>query len=138
MKKLSDAQCKLIEEYWTDIDEYRKNLKFREWELMDNPITDTNTGGGKANTISDPTARKAILLAEDERYQNIKRIINAIDHTYNTLDDDLKTIVNMRYWDKDDVHEWDDIAEVLTISRNKVLRKRNLLVDKTAERLGWI
>ena len=138
MKKLSDAQCKLIEEYWTDIDEYRKNLKFREWELMDSPITDTNTGGGKANTISDPTARKAILLAEDERYQNIKRIINAIDHTYNTLDDDFKTIVNMRYWDKDDVHEWDDIAEVLVMSRNKVLRKRNLLVDKTAERLGWL
>ena len=138
MKKLSDAQCKLIEEYWTDIDEYRKNLKFREWELMDSPITDTNTGGGKANTISDPTSRKAILLAEDERYQNIKRIINAIDHTYNTLDDDLKTIVNMRYWDKDDVHEWEDIAAVLFVSRNKVLRKRNLLVDKTAERLGWL
>ena len=138
MKKLSDAQCKLIEEYWTDIDEYRKNLKFREWELMDSPITDTNTGGCKANTISDPTARKAILLAEDERYQNIKRVINAIDHTYNTLDDDLKTIVNMRYWDKDDVHEWEDIAEVLFMSRNKVLRKRNLLVDKTAERLGWL
>ena len=138
MKKLSDAQCKLIEEYWSDIDEYRKTLKFREWELTDNPTTDTNIGGGKANIISDPTARKAVLLAEDERYQNIKRIINAIDHTYKTLDDDLKTIVNMRYWDKDDVHEWEDIAAVLFMSRNKVLRKRNLLVDKTAEKLGWL
>ena len=138
MKKLSDAQCKLIEEYWTEIDDYRKQLKFREWELTDNPITDTNIGGGKSNIVGNPTERKAILLAEDERYQNYKRIINAIESTYANLDSDLKTIVDMRYWDKENAYEWDDIAAVLVMSRNKVLRKRNLLVDKTAEKLGWI
>ena len=138
MKKLSDAQAKLIEEYWTEIDEYRKKLKFREWELTENHSTDTNIGGGKANTISDPTAQRAILLANDERYQNYQRIIKAIDGLYPQLDDDQKTIVQMRYWDKQECYEWQHIADKLYMSVQRVLRKRNNLVDETAKRLGWI
>ena len=136
--KLSQAQCKTIEEYWTNIDDYRKQLKFREWELTENRTVDENMGGGKANRISDPTAAKAATLIQDDRYQNYSKIIRAIEQTYETVDEDLRTIVNMRYWDKNDVYEWEDIADKLYISRSKVLRKRNLLIDKTAERLGWL
>ena len=136
--KLSQAQCKTIEEYWTNIDDYRKQLKFREWELTENRTVDENIGGGKANRISDPTAAKAATLIQDDRYQNYSKIIHAIEQTYSSVDEDLRTIVNMRYWDKNDVYEWEDIADKLYISRSKVLRKRNLLIDKTAERLGWI
>ena len=136
--KLSQAQCKTIEEYWTNIDDYRKQLKFREWELTENRTVDENIGGGKANRISDPTAAKAATLIQDDRYQNYSKIIHAIEQTYSSVDEDLRTIVNMRYWDKNDVYEWEDIADKLYISRSKVLRKRNLLIDKTAERLGWL
>lgn len=136
--KLSPAQSKTIEEYWTNINDYRKQLKFREWELTENKSTDENIGGGKANRISDTTANKAMILLQDERYQNDSKIVRAIEQTYASVDKDLQTIVNMRYWDKEGTYEWEDIADELYISRSKVLRKRNLLIDKTAERLGWL
>lgn len=137
--KLSLAQSKTIEEYWVNINDYRKQLKFREWELLE-PYReqDTNIGGGKANTISDTTANKAMILLQDERYQNDSKIVRAIEQTYASVDKDLQTIVDMRYWDKEGTYEWEDIADELYISRSKVLRKRNLLIDKTAERLGWL
>lgn len=137
--KLSLAQSKTIEEYWININDYRKQLKFREWELLE-PYRDqdANVGGGKANTISDTTANRAMILLQDERYQNDSKIVRAIEQTYASADKDLQAIVKMRYWDKEGTYEWEDIAEELYISRSKVLRKRNLLIDKTAERLGWL
>ncbi len=88
--------------------------------------------GGRSNTISDTTAKKAMLLTNDDYYQNLKRIIKTVEDLYNELDDD------MRYWDTDGCYEWEDIADKLYISRHKVLRKRNILIDKTAERIGWV
>ena len=138
MNKLTPAQNKTIEEYWININDYRQKLKFREWELTENKTTDENIGGGKSNQISDTTGNRAIVLSQDEQYQHYKKIIVAIEKTYANVDSDMQTIVDMRYWDKDGVWEWEDIADKLYISRSKVLRKRNLLIDKTAERLGWM
>ena len=73
MKKLSIAQSKTVEEYWADIPSLKRQLNFREWELTENKRNDENIGGGRSSNISDPTAQKAILLAEDERYQNLKK-----------------------------------------------------------------
>ena len=136
--KLSRLERKMIEEYWIHIDDYRKKLEFRYWELTEKKSDAENVGGGKSSGISDTTARKAMLLAEDEQYQHYKKIVEVITSMYTELETDLKTIVDMRYWDRDGVYEWEDIADKLYISRNKVLRLRNLLVDKTAERLGWV
>lgn len=137
MSKLSAVQNKTIEEFWMNIDDYRKQLKFREWELL-NPHQEHEQVGSRGNKISDTTGNRAIILAEDKNYQYLQNIVNSISKLYADLDDDMKTIVNMRYWDKDGVYEWEDIADKLYISRSKVLRKRNLLIDKTAERLGWM
>lgn len=137
MSKLSAVQNKTIEEFWTNIDDYRKQLKFREWELTENKKDDSNIGGGKSNRISDITANKAIILAEDTRYQHLKNIVHTIETLYEELDDDQKTIVNMRYWDKTEMFEWQHIADELFMSVQRVLRKRNALIDETAKRLGW-
>ena len=139
MNKLSRLDIQKLEDYWINFSQYKTQLKFREWELLNQYVeTDTNQGGGKGNGISNPTERKALVLAEDMLYQNLKRIVGAIDNIYSSLEGDKKTIVDMRYWDAAGCYEWEDIAEELDISRNKVLRKRNLLIDKTAERLGWL
>lgn len=137
MSKLSAVQNKTIEEFWTNIDDYRKQLKFREWELLENKNTDTNIGGGRSNKVSDTTAQKAMILAEDTRYQHLKNIVNTIESLYEELDEDQKTIVNMRYWDKTEMYEWQHIADKLYMSVQRVLRKRNALIDETARRLGW-
>ncbi|WP_157804401.1 hypothetical protein [Lysinibacillus xylanilyticus] len=54
MSKLTPNQNKTIEEYWSDLDGLKKQLRYREWELLNAyQETDINIGGGKANRISD-------------------------------------------------------------------------------------
>ena len=135
--KLSRLERKMIEEYWMHIDDYRKKLEFRYWELTEKKSVDENVGGGKSSDISDTTARKAMLLAEDELYQNLKRIVDGIDRLYETLDDDEKIIVDMRYRTKRGHNEWEDIAYELGYSRRKVLKIRDGIIDRTANEVKW-
>ncbi|WP_409370325.1 transcriptional regulator [Lysinibacillus sp. 38-6] len=138
MTSLSRSEVQTIEKYWIDYEVYKKKLKYREWELLHPHNEQGELVGGRSNTISDTTAKKATVLANDAYYQNLKRIIKTVEDLYRDLDDDMRTIVDMRYWDKDGCYEWEDIADKLYISRHKVLRKRNILIDKTAERIGWV
>ena len=103
----------------------------------DSADLDENVGGGKSSGISDTTARKAMLLAEDELYQNLKRIVDGIDRLYETLDDDEKIIVDMRYRTKRGHNEWEDIAHELGYSRRKVLKIRDGIIDRTANEVKW-
>ena len=137
--KLSPGQNKTIKEFWIYHKENKRHLHYRKFKLL-NPYheADGNIGGGKANNRSNPTERKAIVLSEDERYQHLKKITDPIEGLYQDLDDDLKSNVHTSYWDKDGCYEWVDFADKLSMSRKKVLRKRNVLIDKTAERTGWI
>lgn len=139
MTKFNDADLKKIEGYWINLDKLKKDLKFREWELLHQwKEQDENQGGGRSGHTSDTTFAKAAALVEDKTYNNLKNIVETIDKLYPQLDDVQKAIVAMRYWDKDGCYEWEDIAAELSISRNKALNKRNALIDKTAEKLGWI
>ena len=139
MPTLSRSEIQIIERYWIQFDEYKKKLKYREWELLnEHEETDTNIGGSRSSNISNPTERKAIILSEDKLYQKLKDIVKTIEEIYCQLDQDLKTIVDMRYWDREkNCYEWEDIADRLYMSRNKVLRKRNALIDETAKKLAW-
>ena len=135
--KLSRLERKMIEEYWKDIDHYRDKMNFRFWEITEKKEQDTNIGGGKSSTISDTTARKAMLIANDGTYQHYKKIVEAVEDTYEELNDDLKKIVHMRYWN-DDFIEWEDLAIILDISRATMFRRRNRIIDTTAKKMGWL
>lgn len=139
MTKLEKYDLQKIESYWRDIDHLRQRLKFREWELLE-PYReqDTNVGGGKSNIPSDTTARKAMILVADVEYQNLKRIVTSVEGIYTQLDNDQKKIVQMRYWDKSDCFEWQEIADELFLSVSKTLRKRNTIIDETARRIGYV
>ena len=139
MSKFNDADLKKLEGYWSNLEQLKKDMRYREWELL-HPYqeTDTNVGGGRSNHTSDITGNRAILLAEDKEYQNLKNIVTTIENLYPELDDDQKIIVQMRYWDKKECYEWQHIADELYMSVQRVLRKRNNLIDETAKRLGWV
>jgi len=139
MNKLYRLDIQKIEHYWINHKDNNRQLKYRELELLKpkNEI-EMNTGGGRSGKMSTPTENKAILLAGDKRFQNLQQIVNTIESMYAKLDRDLKTIVDMRYWDIDGCYEWENIADKLYMTRHKVLRKRNILSDKTAERIGWV
>ena len=94
--------------------------------------------GGRGNAKSDTTGRQAVLLAEDKNYQHLQSIVNVIEKLYIELDNDKKTIVDMRYWDRgNNCYEWVDVSDKLYMSVQRVLRKRNHLIDETDRRLGW-
>lgn len=139
MNKLAKYEIEKLEDYWKNIDDYKKQMKFREWELL-HPLVeeDTNVGGGRSNKTSDTTGNKAIILAEDKLYQKLKEIVTVIEQLYEELDEDQKVIVQMRYWDKYGSYEWEEIADKLYMSRSKVLRRRNAIIDRTAEQLKWV
>lgn len=139
MNTLSKHDIPKLEEYWIKHKENKRRLQFRAWELTEQREPDENTGSSSGIAVSKPTEQKAVSLADDILYNNLKTITKAIDRIYKESDDDLKTIVDMRYWDDDsNCYEWDEIADKLFMSRSKVLRKRNTLLDETAARIGWV
>jgi len=144
MSKLTVAQSKTIEEYWSDIPSLKRQLHFREWELTENKRNDENIGGGRSSNISNPTGQKAMLLAEDERYQNLKKNVDAIDYVIKKVSEDkkqrlLREFMEMKYISKDSSYmDWEDVAEMLDIKKAKAYKLRNKLIDMTAEKLGWL
>ena len=144
MGKLTVAQSKTIEEYWSDLPSLKTQLKFREWELIENKKHDENIGGGRSSNISDTTSRKAVLLMEDERYQNLKKNIEAIEYVIKKVSEDkkqrlLREFMEMKYISKESSYmDWDDVAIELNITKAKAYKLRNKLIDMTAEKLGWL
>lgn len=130
-----------LEEYWKNHKENKKLLDYRQYQLLSKNSDDENSGGGSNSVrqVSKPVEQAAIKLDEDDLYQNLRRIIHVVEVLYLEADEDLKKIIDMRYWDNDsNFFEWEDIADALFMSRSKVLRKRNGLLDDTAERIGWV
>lgn len=139
MEKMTRLDIQKIESYWINHAENKKRLKYREWELMHSCNNDDLNSSLKGNCISNPTEKKVFTLVEDELYQNLNKIVQSIEHLYECFDDDLKTIINMRYWDKENnCYEWEDIADKLYMSRSKLLRKRNVIINMTAKKIGYV
>lgn len=138
MSKLTRYDIQKLEDYWINLSKYKKELKFREWELL-NPHQAEEQVGSRSGKISDTTGNRALLLVSDGRYQSLEKIIKAIEKVYNNSDDDMKVIIQMRYWDKDNnCYEWQHIGDQLYMSVQRVLRKRNIILDQTASELNWV
>lgn len=113
MTKLSKIDIQKIEEYWKGHEANKQKLKSLEQD--------------------------SLATVDEMLYSNLKNITQSIDLLFPTLDEDLQTIVNMRYWDiNNNCYEWEEIADTLFISRYKAMRKRDVLIDKTASLIGWI
>lgn len=138
---LNKHDIQKLEEFWSKHKENQRLLKFREFEILSpyQEEVDENAGIKAGYGISNPTERNAMLLSEDKLYQNLKQIVQAVEDLYQETDEDTRKIVDMRYWDNENnCYEWEEIADKLYVSRSKVLRKRNSLLDETAERIGWV
>lgn len=141
MKTLNKHDIQKLEEYWTNHKQNKQLLKYREWELLSRNSDDENSGGGvnSVRTVSKPTEQLATRFIEDKLYQNLKHITHVVESLYRESDGDLKVIVDMRYWDLErNCFEWEEIADQLNMSRSKVLRLRNGLLDDTASLIGWV
>lgn len=141
MRTLNRHDIKKLEEHWINHNENIKRLKYREWELMSKNSDDENSGGGSNSVrqVSKPTEQLAIRLTEDKLYQNLLTITKVVSNLYEELDEDAREIVDRRYWCSGrDYMEWEDMAFELGMTRYKVLRIRNNLLDDTARLIGYV
>lgn len=141
MRALNRNDIQKLEEYWINHKENLRLLKFREWELTSKKDDDENVGSGKnsVRNVSSSVEQSVIRLSNDKLYQNLLTITQAIDKLYDTADEDISVIIKMRYFDEGrNCYEWEEIADKLNMSRAKVLRLRNGLLNDTASMIGWV
>ncbi|MFJ8065826.1 hypothetical protein ACIQYS_14445 [Psychrobacillus sp. NPDC096426] len=98
----------ILENYWTRFDEFKNKLE--KIVPNENPVY----------------------------FSNLESIVIGLSKVYEVVDEELKQIIEMRYWNKSDALEWIEIADELFISRSKVIRKRNLLLKKTIDAIGYV
>lgn len=143
---ISKSRVAMLEHYWINYQDLKKQREYRKYELL-YVEKDNNFGASKNRRVNKPTESQVIKLMNDRKYSNIDNIITAIEEIYNKCDEYEKFIIENRYWNNNiEVYEWEDIAHALTklrsgeeiISRYAVLRKRNHILDKFAEIIGWI
>ena len=65
-------------------------------------------------------------------------VVDGISELYETLNDDYKKLVEMRYWSPESCYEFVEIADELYVSRIKAIRMRDYLIAKTAKAVHFI
>ena len=137
-KKLKNGAFKHIE---SELHHYHETLKeivsLREQLLHGSSNPDENIGGGRSNLPSSPTERKAIVLATNRRLESMERVVQVISYVYNSLPDEKKKLVQLKYWTKPQRLTWQGIAIELNISPRHAMRWREEIVVYIAELIGW-
>lgn len=114
--RLEKFEIGVIEELWSNYEINKKQVQQREFEL----------------------SQKEENPSENPFIKYYSMVSNAIEKLYSELDEDLKVIVDMRYWNKSGIPEdYEVIADRLFMSRSRLLKKRKLLIEKTAKEIGW-
>lgn len=110
---IEKARVSLLENYWLQREQFRREVYYLTMLHSKDELTEE----GRVRLVS------------------MKRAVEAMDNLYKELDDSYKTIIDMRF-NEDDIAEWIEIADELNCSTQKVLRKRTLLMQRTATRIG--
>ncbi|UXV30019.1 transcriptional regulator [Mammaliicoccus sciuri] len=129
---------KVLEGYIKNIDKLRMRLRVRKLELMDNPIID-NPGSGKPNLPSSPIERELLLCLKDTYYNNLAKIIKAVDSIYDNADDEVKEIMKLKYWEpKPGIESWEELAKHLHYSKTSILRVRERYLIDLANKIDFV
>lgn len=112
-------------------------------KLLENPrlnilypfmITDTNTGGGSAGRISNPTESTAVSLAESST-MNIELHVKAIQATYSKMAVDQKRMMEVYYFERSYGMKEKDIASRLNTDRSNLWRWRKAICKELRKQL---
>lgn len=135
---LNREDMKVLEGYIKNVDKLRLRLKVRKLEILDNPIID-NPGSGKPNLPSSPVEREIMMCLKDTYYNNLEKIIKAIDIVYENADDEVKEVMKLKYWEpKLGIETWEDIGKELGYSKTSILRVRKSYLKDIANRIDYI
>lgn len=115
-----------------------KELKVCEYELLENHEPE-NVGAGKSNLPSNPIERQTIKKLSNKRYVMLSNIVNGVDKLVEEADEDTLDMINKRYWECPiGCYEWEDLAEYFGTSKSSILRRRNAMINKLAELIGYV
>lgn len=138
MSKLRKPTFQHIESELYYFHESKRELSRLRQEIIYNKSSyDENIGGGRGNLPSDPTGSVATALVTSRKVQTLESIVNAIETVYEQIDDNYKTLIQLKYWTKPQTLTWEGIAQELKVGRMTAFRWRKEIVYAIAELLGW-
>ena len=127
-----------LEDYIQNIKQYRKQLRYREYELLENHEV-INTEGGKSNMPGRPVEQEVMKKMKDKKYNNLHNIVRGVDRLLYELDEQSLEMIRLRYWDCPiDCNQWEQIADRFYVSKTTILRRRNAMLIKLAEYIGYV
>ncbi len=136
--RLSSRTWKHIEEELESYHKTKNRIALRREEILfKHKETDTNIGGGKSNTISDPTGQKGTALGMDIELQHMTQIVDVIEYVYSRLDDEKKQLVQLAYWTKPQTLTPIGIAIKLNVTDRTVRRWKTEIIYAIAALMGW-
>ena len=128
---------KFIEQTLYDFNDIDKHIEKRI-EALKYPVihTDENIGGGKANTISRPTERLAITLADDLMLSNLKDIKQTVETVLDNLEEKPREVIELYYIDQPRKYTWVGVAEQTKYSERQCRNIRDAVFEEIAKKLG--
>lgn len=137
MQTLERHDIKKLEGYIKNIKQYRKDLKFRGYEILENHDPE-NIGAGKSNIPGNPIEREVLKRFNDKKYNNLDNIVSSVEKLIANVDDETLQIMKMKYWSDLDEYSWEDIADELFISRRTLGRRRDKWLLLLAEYMDYV
>ena len=136
--KLNRYDMKILESYIINLEQLKFRKLIREYELHDKPVED-NPGASRSNIPGDPVYQHVAINLEDDYYNNLDKIIKAVDKLYNNADEDVKYVFNVRYWGNEvGVDTWEGMAEYLYTSKTNLLRVRETYLKQLANDIDYV
>lgn len=129
-----------LEVILVDYPDLDKHITDREQEILhpDNVYADENIGGGRGSRISNPTAKKAVTIADDKNIQSFKRYRDAIEKVINQSDEITNQIIKEYYFTKPRTKTWEGVAQTVNYSKRHCLTLRDIFFEKLAEELRLV
>ena len=135
MIKLSEVELRALDLKLFDYQQIDRKIAIRKLEIQTETSTDCNIGGGKANIVTKPTETLIERWSSDVRLIGLEHFRSAIEETLDALDDELKEVFYLR-WSRGSVKTWEEIADMIHVSRKSVYRKRERILTIFADFRG--
>ncbi|MCI2886781.1 transcriptional regulator [Staphylococcus hominis] len=121
MLMIERHDIKKLEDYIERIEQYRKEMNFTHFELLNDTNNETNS------------------VVMKNKYERLCNIVNGVDQLIDEADNETKEIMRFRYWECPiGCYEWQDIADYFGISKTSILRKRDAIIKRLATLIGYV
>ncbi|WP_337227976.1 transcriptional regulator [Staphylococcus succinus] len=138
MQTLERHDIAKLEGYIKNIKQYRKDLKYRGWELLESHEPE-NFGASKSGGPGNPIERETIKKFGDKKYMLLDNIVSSVDKLVNTVDDEALEIMQLKYWNKEaGDYTWQDVANEMYMTTSSINRRRDKWLQLLAEYMDYV